>query len=184
VKDRNDPKAEHLRTKGIRDMKSRIKAGRLTLGSIVVGAGIFVAATAAGSSGPALVTRGALTPFAAGTGSTVGGQAQMVRTASDATIVSLHVSGLTPGGQYASHVHAAPCAVGDADGHYKHDPAGPATPPNEIWLGGGPFVADAAGVANERAVASFTAGTTAVSVVVHDLSLPSTANKIACADLG
>ena len=69
----------------------------------------------------------------------------MVRTASDATIVSLHVTGLTPGGQYASHVHAAPSAVEAADGRYKHDPAGPAAPPNEIWLGGAPFVANAGG---------------------------------------
>ena len=108
----------------------------------------------------------------------------MVRTASGTTIVSLHVTGLAPAGRYVSHVHAAPCGVGAADGHYKLDPAGAAVPPNEIWLGGGPFVANAAGIADERAVADYTAGTRAVSVVVHDLSLPSTANKIACADLG
>lgn len=165
-------------------MKSKTTAYRWTIGSIVAGLGMLATATAAGSSGPAQVTAGALTPFAAGAGSAVGGHAQMVRTGSDATIVSLHVSGLTPGGQYASHVHAAPCAVEAADGHYKLDPAGPAAPPNEIWLGGAPFVADAGGIANERAVASYRAGITAVSVVVHDLSLPSTANKIACADLG
>ena len=165
-------------------MRSKITAYRCTIGSIVAGLGMLVAATAAASSGPAVVTAGALTPFSAGSGSAVEGQAQMVRTASDATIVSLHVTGLTPGGQYASHVHAAPCAVEAADGHYKHDPAGPAAPPNEIWLGGAPFVANAGGAANERAVVSYRAGTTAVSVVVHDLSLPSTANKIACADLG
>ncbi|MDQ1466389.1 MAG: superoxide dismutase, Cu-Zn family, partial [Actinomycetota bacterium] len=134
--------------------------------------------------GPAQVTGGVLRPFAAGTGSAVGGQAQMVRTAGESTIVSLHVEGLTAGGQYASHVHAAACAVGDADGHYKLDPAGAAAPPNEIWLAGGTFVANDAGIANVRAVASYTAGAGAVSVVVHDLSLPSTANKIACADLG
>ena len=64
----------------------------------------------------------------------------------------------------ASHVHAAPCALGDADGHYKNDPTGPAAPPNEIWLAEGTFVANAAGVANERAVVGYTAGTGAVSV--------------------
>ena len=141
-------------------------------------------ATAAGSAESATVTRGALTPFAAGTGGSIGGRAQMVRDAGGTTNVSLHVEGLNPGGTYASHVHAAPCAVGAADGHYKLDPAGPATPPNEIWLGGGPFVANGGGIANAQAVAAFTAGPTAVSVVVHDLSLPSTANKVACADLG
>ena len=146
--------------------------------------GTALAATAAASADSATVTNGALVPFAAGAGGSVSGHAQMVRNASGSTIVSLHVEGLAPGGTYASHVHAAPCAVGAADGHYKYDPAGPATPPNEIWLGGGPFVANGGGIANAQAVASFTAGASAVSVVVHDLSLPSTANKVACADLG
>lgn len=146
--------------------------------------GTALVATAAASTEPATVTRGTLAPFAAGVGGSVSGHAQMERTASGSTIVSLHVVGLAPGGQYASHVHAAPCAVGAADGHYKLDPLGPAVPPNEIWPGGGPFTANLAGIANERAAASFVAGTSAVSIVVHDLSLPSTANKIACADLG
>jgi hypothetical protein len=165
-------------------MRSRTKTVRWAVGSVVVATGIFVAATTAGSSGTAQVTRGALTPFAAGTGSAVTGHAQMVRTASGSTIVSLHVEGLKPGSQYASHVHAAACAVGAADGHYKLDPTGAAVPPNEIWLGGAPFVANPGGIANERAVANYIAGASAVSVVVHDLSLPSTGNKIACADLG
>lgn len=146
--------------------------------------GTALTATAAASSEPAGVTQGALTPFAAGVDGSIGGHAHMVRNASGSTIVSLHVEGLTPSGTYASHVHAAPCGVGAADGHYKHDPAGAATPPNEIWLNGGPFVANGGGIANARAVANFIAGTKAVSVVVHDLSLPSTANKVACADLG
>ena len=140
--------------------------------------------TAAASAESATVTRGALTPFADGTGGSISGHAHMVRNASGSTIVSLNVKGLTPGGTYASHVHAQPCAVGAADGHYKHDPTGPATPPNEIWPGGGPFVANGGGNASGQAVASFTAGPSAVSVVVHDLSLVAPANKVACADLG
>ncbi|MGZ8734011.1 MAG: hypothetical protein ACXW1M_02375 [Acidimicrobiia bacterium] len=147
------------------------------------GATALVAAAAAAGS-PASVTRGELVPFAAGAGGSTSGRAHMIRTTHGTTIVQLHVRGLVPGGQYASHVHAAPCGVGDADGHYKHDPAGPPTPPNEIWPGGGPFIASRAGTASERAKADFVAGANAVSVVVHDLSLPSTANKIACADLG
>ena len=146
--------------------------------------GIALAGTAAASSDPATVTRGELMPFAAGAGGSISGHAQMVRNASGSTIVSLHVEGLAPGGTYVSHVHAAPCAVGAANGHYKYDPAGAPTPPNEIWLNGGPFVANGGGIANARAVADFTAGVNAVSVVVHDTSLPSTANKVACADLG
>src|SRR5215212_6487643 len=129
-------------------MRNTRKPVRWAIGAVVVSAGIFVAATTAGSSGPAAVTRGALAPFAAGAGGAVTGHAQMVRTGSGSTIVSLHVEGLTPGGQYASHVHAAACAVGAADGHYKLDPAGAAVPPNEIWLGGAPFVANAGGIAN------------------------------------
>ena len=146
--------------------------------------GTAMAATAAASSDPATVTRGELMPFAAGARGSISGHAHMVRNASGSTIVSLHVEGLAPGGTYVSHVHAAPCAVGAADGHYKYDPAGAPTPPNEIWLNGGPFVANGGGIANARAVADFTAGVNAVSVVVHDTSLPSTANKVACADLG
>jgi hypothetical protein len=157
---------------------------RYLAAACAVGLAGTAVATAVASADPARVTRGALTPFAAGIGGSISGHAQMVRNGSGSTIVSLHVAGLTPGGTYASHVHAAPCAVGAADGHYKHDPAGPATPPNEIWPGGGPFVANGGGIANGQAVAAFTAGASAVSVVVHDLSLPSTANKVACADLG
>ncbi|MBK5288419.1 MAG: hypothetical protein JJE46_08125 [Acidimicrobiia bacterium] len=162
----------------------RIRA-RALAGACVVGMmGAVVVTQTVASAEPAAVTRGALTPFAAGTGTAISGHAQMVRTASGSTIVTLHVEGLAAGGRYASHVHAAPCAVGAADGHYKLDPAGPATPPNEIWPGAGPFVANGGGIANAQTVAGFTAGPTAVSVVVHDLSLPSTANKVACADLG
>lgn len=155
--------------------------GAIGAAALVSAAG--AAGTAAGASGGEAVTRGELVPFAAGAGGSLEGHAQMVRTASGATIVSLHVDGLVPGASYASHVHAAPCAVGAADGHYKHDPAGAPVPPNEIWPGDGPFVANPAGRANLNAVAAFTAGPTAVSVVVHDLALPSTANKVACADL-
>lgn len=166
-------------------MQTRIGAGRwLVVAATAALGGTALVATAAASTEPATVTRGTLAPFAAGAGSSVGGHAQMERTASGSTMVSLHAVGLAPGGTYASHVHAAPCAVGAADGHYKLDPLGPATPPNEIWPGGAPFTANPAGIADERAVADYVAGPSAVSVVVHDLSLPSTANKIACADLG
>jgi hypothetical protein len=150
---------------------------------LVIATSAVVAGTAGAGAGPAQVTRGALVPFAAGTGGTTDGHAQMVRTANDTTTVSVHATGLVPGRTYASHVHAAPCAVGAADGHYKHDPSGAPTPPNEIWPGDGPFVAGPSGKANLNVKADFRAGTTAVSVVVHDLTLPSTANKIACADL-
>ena len=66
----------------------------------------------------------------------------------------------------------------DADGHYRFNPAGAATPPNEIWPG--PFTTNDAGIGNGNTIADGTAGPTAVSVVVH---APGGA-KIACADLG
>lgn len=128
-------------------------------------------------AGGGAVTRGSFAAFAAGVGQPISGSAQMIRTADGRTIVTVHLEGLAPGTTYASHVHAAACAVGAADGHYKFDPAGAATPPNEIWPG--PFTTNAAGIGNSNTIAAGTAGPGAVSVVVH---APGGA-KIACADL-
>ena len=51
------------------------------------------------------------------------------------------------------------------------------TPPNEIWPG--PFTTNEAGIGNSNTIAERTAGSTAVSVVVHAPG----GTKIACADL-
>jgi Cu-Zn family superoxide dismutase len=123
------------------------------------------AASAVGASG-AKVTRGDIRAFALGAGLEISGRAQMIRTADGRTIVTVHVEGLAPDTAYGSHVHQQACATGEADGHYKFDPAGPPAPPNEIWPA---FTTNVAG----------TAGPNAVSVVVH---APGGA-KIACADL-
>jgi hypothetical protein len=123
----------------------------------------------------AAVTRGDVHAFATGVGP-ITGRAQMVRTADGKTIVSLHVEGLAANTAYGSHVHKQACADGDADGHYRFDPAGAAAPPNEIWLG---FATNAAGIGNSDTTAYATAGPTAMSVVIH---APGGA-KIACADL-
>ena len=125
----------------------------------------------------AQVTRGDFHAFAAGIDLPITGRAQMVRTADGRTIVTIHVEGLTAGLTYGSHVHKQSCANGDADGHYRFNPAGAATPPNEIWPG--PFTANPAGVGNADTIAVGTAGPAAMSVVVH---APGGA-KIACADL-
>ncbi|HYK95702.1 MAG TPA: hypothetical protein VE011_07565 [Candidatus Dormibacteraeota bacterium] len=125
----------------------------------------------------ATVTRGDVQAFATGAGLPISGRARMVRTADGKTIVSLHVEGLLPNTAYGSHVHRQACTQGDADGHYRFDPAGAAAPPNEIWLS---FTTDSAGIGNSNAVALATAGPTAVAVVIH---APGGA-KIACADLG
>ena len=124
----------------------------------------------------ATVTRGDVHAFATGTGQSITGRAQMVRTPNGKTIVSVHVEGLAPNTTYGSHVHQLPCGTSEADGHYKNDPAGPAAPPNEIWPG---FTTNVAGVGNGDATVGWTAGATAVSVVVH---APGGA-KIACANL-
>jgi len=148
---------------------------RLAAGALCVSLGLCFAPSALAA---AQVTRGDLAAFAAGAGLPITGRAQMVRTADGRTIVSVHVEGLIPGVTYASHVHKQACADGEADGHYRFDPAGSATPPNEIWPG--PFTANAAGIGNADTIAAGTAGPGAVSVVVH---APGGA-KIACANLG
>ena len=137
---------------------------------------LTVALVPSAAADAATVTRGVVHAFAAGAGMELAGRAQMVRTADGKTMVTIHVTGLSPDTTYGAHVHKQACGVGNADGHYKFDPAGPATPPNEIWPG---FTTDAAGVGNGRASVDGTAGPTAVSVVIH---APGGA-KIACADL-
>jgi hypothetical protein len=137
---------------------------------------LTVALVPSAAADAATVTRGDLHAFAAGAGMELAGRAQMVRTAHGKTIATVHVTGLSPDTAYGAHVHQQACGIGDADGHYRFDPAGPAASPNEIWPG---FTTDAAGVGNGKATVDGTAGPTAVSVVIH---APGGA-KIACADL-
>ena len=108
----------------------------------------------------------------------------MIRREKGTTFVSIDVTGLQPGRSYVSHVHKQACETGDADGHFQQNGAAAgATPPNEIWLNGGPFAADANGKVNVSATANYKANPDAVSVVLHDSALPATANKVACANL-
>ena len=149
--------------------------GRTRIATIA-GLGLALVLAPGVLAGGATVTRGEFGAFATGVGLPITGLAVMVRTADGKTTVAVHVEGLAAGTTYGSHVHQLPCGTSDADGHYKNDPAGPATPPNEIWPG---FTTNAAGVGNGNATVDWTAGATAVSVVVH---APGGA-KIACADL-
>jgi hypothetical protein len=144
--------------------------------ALVTGLGLAAAFAPTALADGAVVTRGNIDAFATAAGQAITGRAQMVRTADGKTIVTLHVEGLAPNTAYPSHVHKQACADGEADGHYRFDPAGAATPPNEIWQG---FTTNAAGEGNGNAIAEGTAGSTAVSVVIH---APGGA-KIACADL-
>ena len=144
--------------------------------ALIAGLGVAAAFAPTALAGGATVTRGDIVAFATAAGQPITGRAQMVRTADGKTIVIVQVAGLAANTSYPSHVHKQACADGDADGHYRFDPAGAATPPNEIWQG---FTTNAAGEGNGNTIAEGTAGATAVSVVIHG---PSGA-KIACADL-
>ncbi len=132
------------------------------------------------AAGGAQVTRGTFHTFPAGVaqGMEISGHAVMVRTADGRTFVTVHVEGLAAGAVYGSHVHLLACNDNTAGTHYRFDPAGANTPPNEIWPG--PFTANQAGIGNGNTTADGTAGDDARSVVIH---APSGA-KIACADLG
>jgi hypothetical protein len=164
-------------------MKRKQKYSTLAVSALTAG-GLLMALGPAASSAEGAVARGDFHAFAAGAGQDIGGHAQLVRRSSGSTFVTIHVDGLTPGGHYASHVHKQRCENGDADGHFQQDgPAAGATPPNEIWPGDGPWFANAAGIANVNTTADYVANPDTLSVVVHDLSLPSTANKVACANL-
>lgn len=132
------------------------------------------------SADGATVTKGTFSAFAAGTTNAayadLAGHATMVRTASGTTKVMVNVSGLPANTSFGSHVHAARCEVGDANGHYKDDPAGVGTPPNELWPA---FTTNDDGVGNGKDTADWIARETAVSVVIH---APGGA-KIGCANL-
>lgn len=148
---------------------------RIVAVSAVAAMAIGVHGTAA--AGEATVTQGEFAAFATSSDPGFTGHATMVRTADGKTIVTVSVRGLTPATTYGSHVHAFPCAENFAGGHYKHDPTGPASPPNEIWPA---FTTNAGGIGNGNATAPWVARPDARSVVIH---APGGA-KIACADLG
>jgi hypothetical protein len=102
------------------------------------------------------------------------------------------VRGLEPSTTYAAHLHDAPCsAANPGGGHYQNDPAGPAMPPNELWLSStddplAGITANPGGVAHGRGSADWVARPEAQSVVIHFIPPGGTTAggpKIACADL-
>jgi len=128
------------------------------------------------AAGGAQVTRGSFHAFSANTALDISGHAVMVRTADGRTFVSVHLEGLAANTGYGSHVHRQACSDNLAGLHYRFDPAGPADDVNEIWPA---FTTNESGVGNGKARNDGTAGSTAVSVVVHAPG----GVKIACADL-
>ena len=98
-------------------------------------AGLMAVGAFASVAGAATKERGAFATLPAGTslGLSLAGMAQITRTA-DGTSVKITVRGLEPGTTYGAHLHNAPCAVNEGGAHYKDNPAGLSTPPNELWL--------------------------------------------------
>jgi large repetitive protein len=130
-------------------------------------------------------------PDGAAMGLTISGDATITRT-KRWTSVEAHVRGLEPRTTYAAHLHNAPCAAPNpGGGHYKHDPAGPSQPPNELWLSstGDPIAgitSNARGRSRGRGSADWVARPEAQSVVIHSIPPGGTTAggpKIACADL-
>ncbi|WP_152189228.1 ThuA domain-containing protein [Georgenia satyanarayanai] len=112
----------------------------------------------------------------------IGGTATFRKTATG-TAVSVRVTGLLPGQEYASHLHDGSCM--DHGGHYMHDPSGPAAPPNEIWASSsndvrGNLVPNRNGIAVGSGSATWVARQEPLSIMVHDSEPPGL--PIACAD--
>lgn len=136
------------------------------------------------ASSKATVARGSFEPFAENTDLDIEGHARIVR-GKGWTKVRVNVRGLEPRTTYGSHLHDSPCDVNQGGAHYKHDPAGPAEPPNELWPSSKPkdqtagLTSNPAGNAKGRGKAPWRARPEAQSVVIHAPD----GTKIACADL-
>jgi hypothetical protein len=167
--------------------RSAIVVALLTLGALAL------PAAARDDGGAAKTQRGTFATLPDGTamGLTIEGSAKIKRTASE-TVVTAHGRGLAPGTTYAAHLHDAPCSdANPGGGHYKHDPAGPSVPPNELWLSStsdpmAGITANSGGVAKGRGSADWVARPEAQSVVIHFIPPGGTTAggpKIACADL-
>jgi Cu-Zn family superoxide dismutase len=148
-----------------------------------------------GSSGADVVrAEGSLTaydnPYGTGAANpTAGGAARVHAVANSSgedgkTIVTLHVTGLAPNREFGSHVHILACGDNKAGGHYRNDPAGPATPDNEIWLD---FTTNGAGSGRAQAVVDWTirpGGAKAVIIHDHETEPGGAAGpKLACLDV-
>ena len=164
----------------------------LLAATLAVGALALTAVAAVGERG-ATKQRGTFItlPDGEAMGLTIEGFATIKRSPSGTT-VDAHVRGLEPGTTYAAHLHNAPCSdPNPGGGHYKHDPAGPAVPPNELWLSStddpqAGITSNSGGVAKGSGSSDWVARPEAQSVVIHFIPPGGTTAggpKIACADL-
>ena len=143
------------------------------------------------TAGAAKKIKGEFAPLAGAAGLPIEGKAEIKRYKGK-TKVKIDVRGLAPDTTYAAHLHNAPCdAANPGGGHYKHDPAGPAMPPNELWMSDehkdpmAGVTTNHDGHAHGRGDADWVARPEAQSVVIHIPSDHTNAGgtKIACADL-
>jgi hypothetical protein len=127
-----------------------------------------------------LVAKGSFAPFAQAetVDQTIAGSATLTRLAAS-TKIDFALTGLDGAATYAAHVHALPCAVTTAGGHYKRDTTISATDEaNELWVALG---STASGSASGSLTLPHAARLDAQSIVVH--RVVGTALKVACADL-
>ncbi|EGX58359.1 hypothetical protein SZN_18346 [Streptomyces zinciresistens K42] len=93
------------------------------------------------------------------------------------TTVTLSLTGLRPGDQYMSHLHAQSCATKGGGDHFQFVKGGPTVPPNEVHL---MFKADKMGMGMMTVNNDRRTGKGAVAIVVHPSATMD--NRIACAD--
>ncbi len=153
---------------------------RLKAGMIAVCSTFFMSVSgigAASADASAEVVKGRFSEFSAGVsrGFDISGPVRL-KVGEDWTSVRANVRGLAPNTTYASHLHESACSVADGGGHYKNDPSGPATPPNELWL---MLETNNSGNAHDASSAPWAVREGARSVVIHDQD----GARIACADL-
>lgn len=99
----------------------------------------------------------------------------------EGTELSYEIEGFSEDTEYMAHVHALPCNVSDAGGHYKQDPTVTETNANnEIWLDLG---STDDGEAADSVTSDHRARLDAQSVVLHRAVDEDTTLKVACAPL-
>ena len=151
------------------------------IGRIAVCSALFVGASlvggAAGAGSRVEVERGRLSEYGVGVdrGYDIKGPVRL-KVGDDWTQVRVNVTGLASESTYSSHLHDSACSIAAGGGHYKDDPAGAVTPPNELWLS---FETDHQGNARDVSTAPWVVRDGARSVVIHDAD----GARIACADL-
>ena len=133
------------------------------------------------SSGP-VVSRGVMAPFATAEAGDMSIGGAVTATVSEAgSEVTLNLTGLNAANQYSLHVHALPCEINSAGGHYKIDPTvAEVIAANEVWPALSAISAE--GVATATVSTAHVLRGDAQSVVVHRMT-ESGAPKVACANL-